>query len=176
MFSSTHTRGAQEGKALTPARRAIFGNKLPNFSHHQAPDNNLISGRWNQQPPVVIFTSAQNIAYLKQEALRRHNLAIQDIELLNYMRQYGVDYWEATLNLDYPETTPQEVLPIVQTMNERTLDGLKRDQYASRQMVGLWRQWQHTGKQVGQLDPVHESTFDKTLETDLTSKWQEYNY
>lgn len=161
---------------ITPMRRAIFGTHLPTNGVHAMQPASLISGRWNSQPPIVLFNSAQNIATLKQEALRRYNLVIQDIELLSYMRMYGVDYYEATIDLEYPEWTPQEVLPIVRIMNERTLEGLQRDQHASRQVVGLWRQWQHTGRQVGQLDPVHESTFDKTIETDLTSKWQEYNW
>ena len=141
------------------------------------PDQNLISGEWNSQPAVVVFTSPQNIAYLKQEVLRRSHGSLGDIDLLDYMRMYGVDFYEATCDYDYPAMQPGEVSRVVQLMNERTLEGINRDYYASRQWIGLWRQLSHTGTQVGDQMPVKDyDGFSHEIETDPTQGWREYNY
>jgi hypothetical protein len=159
---------------ISPLRRSLFGSQLPCHVQMQ-PDQNLISGEWNTQPAVVLFNGLENQRYLKQEALNRYFMRIGDLELYNYMRMYGVAYYEATCDYDFPATKPVEVVPIVNEMNERTLGGIQQDNYASLQLVSLWRQQQHTGKQVGWHQPQRDwDGFDKTIETDLSQGWTEY--
>lgn len=160
---------------ISQSRRAFF-SVAPTRHPVAQPDSNLISGRWNSQPTVVAFTSAYNFAYLKRQVLQRVHGAIGDVELLNYMRQDGVSYYEAICDWDYPATTAEEIGPLVNAMNERTLDAIARDYYASRQEIGLWRQLQHIGKGPGWVAPVQDFEFDHTIDSDVSQRWEQYNY
>ena len=136
-------------------------------------DEGVIPRRWNAQPTVVVFMSKQNRDYLKGEVLRLFNGAVGDIDLVSHMGQLGVDWYQATSDWTYPPSTQKEVMANVDIMNQRTLEGIQRDYHAQRLEVNMWRQQQHSGRQVGWVAPVSDHVFDNTTETE---PWTAYNY